>query len=603
MLPRTCPSEQQIQAFQFGDLTEPSLTDVAEHLETCPWCESVAQRLDTILDPVLAAIREACPLMTQGGAVNSAASFPIPLHWPETDVPTSEYPFLRPPEAPDELGRIGGYRVLRLLGQGGMSYVFLAEDVSLQRPVALKIMKAELRSDPEGQQRFLREARIMASIKDDNLVTVYQVGQEGPVVYLAMDVLEGESLDDRLERVCLIDVPTILRLAREIAQGLAVVHARGLIHRDIKPANIWLESPTERVKILDFGLARFVNDDTQLTQTGTVMGTPSFMSPEQARGEKVDPRSDLFSLGSVLYTICTGVKPFGHENTMAVLTALAVRHPPDVRQMNPVIPHALSDLIMEMLSKNPADRPESAVVVVQRLRAIEADPRDRRKNPSSTKKCRVSGTPLRAGRGKKKQPRRRWMMVLAAVVVGLAAAVTGFAVTWGWNAPEPRSVYPVLPDRVYFNSLPVADSVNWPFDYLLFARPIWKESPNWPAPLGGVRVCVKGKVSPHGIWMHLPPTGRGVTSVSYRLGKQYRTFRTGVSLNDGPGRCTPLTFSVHGDGHILWQSDPVAIQEDEQSSPDISVKDVDKLTLEVNGSGSETGSHAVWIEPSLSNVP
>ena len=253
----TCPSEQQLRAFQLGDLSAPDLDQVAEHLEACALCEQLAQLLDTSVDPILAAIRDP---EAPGGTRSptrpiAAASTPNPSRPPSS---TTYFPFLLPAVEPDEIGRLGNYRVLRLLGKGGMGFVFQAEDIGLRRPVALKIMKPDLSHDGEGCQRFLREARIMASIKHEHLVTVYQVGQEGASVHLAMELLEGESLGARMDRQGkAAKLTEILRLGREIASGLAVVHQHGLIHRDIKPANIWLEAPGGRVKILDFGLARF----------------------------------------------------------------------------------------------------------------------------------------------------------------------------------------------------------------------------------------------------------------------------------------------------------------------------------------------------------
>jgi serine/threonine protein kinase len=169
-------------------------------------------------------------------------------------------------------------------------------------------------------------------------------------------------------------VEEVLRLGRDLAAALAHLHAHGLVHRDLKPANLWLQIPGARLKILDFGLARFLHDDVTLTKTGTIMGTPAFMSPEQARGETVDHRSDLFSFGCILYTLSAGVDPFHANTTTATLTALATQDPCAVHNLNPAIPRPLSDLIAQLLAKNPNDRPASAAAVLQQLQRIEAAP-------------------------------------------------------------------------------------------------------------------------------------------------------------------------------------------------------------------------------------
>ncbi len=283
---------------------------------------------------------------------------PLPTDHPSfatvyNDTRRPSHPFLLPPLAPDEIGRLGSYRILRLLGQGGMGYVFQAEDISLRRPVALKVMRPELDQDDDGGERFLREARLMASIKHDHLVTVYQVGREGRVPYLAMELLQGESLDHWMKQSRTVSVADVLRLSREIVSGLAVIHGHGLIHRDVKPANIWLETPGGRVKILDFGLARIATDEARLTQFGMVLGTPAFMAPEQARGETVDARADLFSLGCILYELASGVRPFEAPTTMAALTALAVKDPQPLQELRSSLPRELSSLIMQLLEKDP----------------------------------------------------------------------------------------------------------------------------------------------------------------------------------------------------------------------------------------------------------
>ncbi|HSQ54481.1 MAG TPA: transporter substrate-binding protein, partial [Gemmata sp.] len=208
-------------------------------------------------------------------------------------------------------------------------------------------------------------------------VTIYQVGLEGDVPFQAIQLLTGESLQDRLNRGAPLPVGLACLILRHVAEGLAAAHEKGLIHRDIKPANIWLEStrpggPFRRARILDFGLARAERGDTQLTSTGTVVGTPHFMAPEQASGLVVDARADLFSLGCVAYSILTGEIAFDGSSTMAVLMALATRTPPRVDEKNPAVPVELADLIAAMLAKEPEGRPASAGAICTALDAILA---------------------------------------------------------------------------------------------------------------------------------------------------------------------------------------------------------------------------------------
>lgn len=292
--------------------------------------------------------------------------------------------FLSPSQQPDELGRLGGYRVLSVLGEGGMGVVFKAEDPKLKRLVALKVMKPDKSANQVARERFKKEGELAAALQHDHIVTIYQVDEERDVPFMAMQFLEGESLDERLRREGKLPPDEIIRIARETAEGLDAAHVRGLIHRDIKPANIWLETLPGapalgrgkiggRVKILDFGLARAVADQTQhLTQTGTVVGTPDYMAPEQARsGQTLDGRCDLFSLGSVMYRMSTGHKPFQGDDVMGTLLALAMEDPSPPRYYNPEIPQELSDMIRWLMAKSPADRPRSAQDVVDSLAVIE----------------------------------------------------------------------------------------------------------------------------------------------------------------------------------------------------------------------------------------
>jgi urea transport system substrate-binding protein len=327
-----------------------------------------------IPDPRLPIPPSSTPIRPEPGetlAVGTDGSF-------ETDALPDLARLLAPPQSPEELGWLAHYRILKVLGRGGMGVVFLAEDTHLQRQVALKVMLPDLVASSAARERFLREARAGAALRSDHVVVVYQVGLDRDVPFLSMELLRGESLDARLQRGERFSSREVVRIGREVADGLAAAHEQGLIHRDIKPANIWLEGEPGasatggRVKVLDFGLARFAGSRSNLTQTGRVVGTPEFMSPEQARGEELDGRSDLFSLGAVLYALCSGQKPFQGSTVMAVLTALAVDTPRPVCELNPEVPAALGELVGRLLEKDPARRPASAHEVRSLLQAIES---------------------------------------------------------------------------------------------------------------------------------------------------------------------------------------------------------------------------------------
>lgn len=272
------------------------------------------------------------------------------------------------PQVPSiaEAGSFGQYRPVRELGVGGMGIVYEAEDEVLRRRVALKVLRSDLPGEQKAPERFLQEAQAMASLVHDHIVPIYQVGEDRGRPFMAMQLLAGETLESRLNREKRLPVEEVARIGREIALGLAAAHDKGMIHRDIKPANVWLESQTGRVKLLDFGLA-LRRDNPHLTHTGFVIGTPSYMSPEQARGDTLDGRSDLFSLGTILYLMATGEKAFDGPTVMAVMRNLEMHNPSRVNVKRADVPAALSNLIMEMLSKEPKDRPASALVVAERL--------------------------------------------------------------------------------------------------------------------------------------------------------------------------------------------------------------------------------------------
>ena len=387
-----CPPPDVLRRLLLGAISPPELESLGTHVLKCDQCVAALNGMrakDELLEALLAAEKAVALDATveslierlsrpyrggdspaNPGVSASSLEQEILTHQSASDKGSSEHGFLSPPEHPDELGRLGDYRVLKLLGQGGMGAVYLAEDPQLERLVALKVMRPELAAKLDFRQRFLREAKATAKLKDDHIVAIYHVGEHKGLPFLAMEYLQGESLEQWLSRGKNLTVAQLLRVARDITRGLAAAHAKGLIHRDIKPANLWLEAPRGRVKILDFGLARGDKDDMQLTQKGTILGTPAYMSPEQSRGEPADGRSDLFSLGCILYRLCTGRLPFSEPTLMSTLAALATKDPVPVAEVNPQIPSELAELAMRLLAKPREDRPASAQAVLQELQAI-----------------------------------------------------------------------------------------------------------------------------------------------------------------------------------------------------------------------------------------
>ena len=376
-----CPDREGLQRLLLGRLPPADVEPLYCHLEECDRCTEAARSLAD--DDWLPLCR---PLAGGRGRPDAAAldlveslrrkGPPRPdrssrdEHTGEavtaSDGPASgkaaagrRYPFLGPAQEADELGRLGEYRVLGVLDRGGMGVVFRAEDPVLRRPVALKVMLDGLAASDSSRRRFLREGRAAAAASHDHIIPIYQVGEDRGVPFMAMPLLSGESLEDRLRREKTLPPAEILRIGREVAEGLAAAHARGLIHRDIKPTNVWLETrpgepagPEDRVRILDFGLARDA-DDVQLTAERAIVGTPAFMAPEQAHGGEVDARADLFSLGCVLYRMATGEVLFRGRGAGAMLMAVAADRPRPPYRVNPAVPPALSALVMRMVARIP----------------------------------------------------------------------------------------------------------------------------------------------------------------------------------------------------------------------------------------------------------
>ncbi len=282
---------------------------------------------------------------------------------------------LAPAQCSDELGRLGSYRILRVLGEGGMGVVFEAEDTALGRRVAVKVLRsADI--DAAQRKRFVQEAQLAASLSSDHIVTIHQVSEDAGCLFIVMELLRGETLDERLRREGSLPLIEALRIGREIAEGLAVAHERQLVHRDIKPANVWLEArrldePLRRVKLLDFGVARALALHEHLTLGGQVIGTPAYMSPEQACGTAVDQRADLFSLGCLMYAMLAGKSPFEKSSYLHVLRAVVEERPASLSEIMPGMPARIVRLIDRLLEKNPQLRPASARCVADEIRLLE----------------------------------------------------------------------------------------------------------------------------------------------------------------------------------------------------------------------------------------
>jgi urea transport system substrate-binding protein len=382
-------------------------------------------------------------------------------HETMTNAPAVDFPYLDPPQTAGEIGTLGGYRVLHVLGRGGMGVVFEGEDTLLGRRVALKVPLGTTDDDETYRQRFLREARIAATLPHDHIAAVYQAGHHNGVPFLAMELLRGESLEDRLGRERSLPVAEALRLAREIAVGLHAAHARGLVHRDIKPANVWLQSESGpagepaagvppsggerrppkggtpaatggRVKILDFGLAREVQGQSGITATGQIVGSVGYMAPEQVIGGPPTARTDLFAVGCVLYRMLTGRLPFTGDSTLAAMRAV-VDGEPGGAGVTAELPALVTALLHELLQKNPDRRPPSAQVVAERLLAIERE----LARPATATRPRPADLPARG-------PNRSLAVgvLFGAAVVLLAVLAGAFALYEKLAGPAPTPAGP-----------------------------------------------------------------------------------------------------------------------------------------------------------------
>ncbi len=325
---------QRLRQLLDDKMPEKSQDELARHLETCVSCREELESLAADADWWKDARQVLSTVINQKSSI-STDNVLSPSAVIQADKPENlRLDFLSPSDDPARLGRLGPYEILKVIGRGGMGIVLKGFDAALNRHVAIKVLAPQWMHSGAARLRFAREARAAAAVVHEHVIAIYAVDSAGEMPFLVMPFVDGISLEDRIDRNGPLKLEEILRISLQIAQGLAAAHAQGLVHRDIKPANILLENGKERVLITDFGLARAV-DDASFTRSCFIAGTPEYMAPEQANGEFVDHRTDLFSLGSVMYALCTGQSPFRRETTMAVLRQICEGQCRPIREINP----------------------------------------------------------------------------------------------------------------------------------------------------------------------------------------------------------------------------------------------------------------------------
>jgi hypothetical protein len=361
-----CPGERDLQAFACGELDTQAAAAVRAHVDDCVGCQKT-----------LAEIRRGLglgePITHDAEQLAQTTDPPTQAHVRRPGLEdVLELPMLARSTDPKAIGRIGAYEINDVLGRGGMGVVLDAFDTALHRRVAIKVLSPQLATSQTAHRRFLREARAAAGINHVNVVTIHAVDEQAGMPYLVMEYVAGRTLRERI-RGGPLDLATMLRIGAQIAAGLAAAHRHGVIHRDIKPANVLLEDGIERVKISDFGLALVLLDNTQASSADRPVGTPAYMSPEQVGGHRADARSDLFSLGCVLYAMGTGKSPFQGGNSVFTARMVAEFDPPALHEVRRDTPRFLSDIVARLLHKDPNKRFQSAAEVRDLLLAHLAE--------------------------------------------------------------------------------------------------------------------------------------------------------------------------------------------------------------------------------------
>ncbi len=386
MTASSCPPVEQLKALLDGTLAEDVQLKVQAHADACATCQKALEALTVGSESWIGVVDElqqqTPPPETKLAEAMQKIKEEEPEEFAREAAPYRPsafdlvQEFLTPTAHPGAIGRLGNYEVTEVIGHGGFGAVFKAFDPALHRVVAVKVLASHLAHHAVARRRFIREAQAAAAVCHENVVTIHAIeeaagngaidGAGASQPKIVMQYVSGGSLQERLDHEGPLELKEILRIGMQTAAGLAAAHAQGLVHRDVKPGNILLENGVQRVKLTDFGLARVV-DDASLTMSGVIAGTPQYMSPEQAWGRSVDHRSDLFSLGAVLYAMCVGHSPFRARSTMAVLKRVCDEQPRPIQAINPDMPEWLCEIINRLLSKSPDARFQTAEEVSELL--------------------------------------------------------------------------------------------------------------------------------------------------------------------------------------------------------------------------------------------
>lgn len=490
--PQQCPSEEDLIRFVYGQLSAAESDAWDRHLAICNPCRlavdwiqrrPAAREQSDVKDPSLARTEtSASEDLSEGGSAASSAGSSLGraasgsagslvdrgVGRPGSAVPNPISRKLDQDDIDDRefehaLGRIGKYEVISVVGKGAFGTVFKAYDEQLRRMVALKLLKRSVADNAVAVRRFIREARAGATISHSNVVTTYAVEEVDGVPLLVMEFVSGRTLRERIGMLPALEVVEIIRIAAQIASGLAAAHAQGVVHRDVKPSNVLLENGVERVKLTDFGLATCKIDNLDLTPGNLMVGTPAYMSPEQAQGGMVDERADLFGLGCVIYAMATGDSPFLDKTSLSTSRKVLEWDPPRLDKAHPEVSSSLADIVVRLLEKDPANRYATASEVAELLneQLIELN----HASPTPFAKSDLRKTPISALRF------ARWASIAAVLLLILAAwSLSTRGTSPSERQPSTKSKSPGNESVVHMNAEELTDFD----DSLTFDLSIWR---------------------------------------------------------------------------------------------------------------------------------